>query len=44
METFSKIIEEIDAVVWGIPMIVILFGTHLFMTFRTGVIQRHLGK
>ena len=44
METFSKIIEEIDAVVWGIPMIVILFGTHLFMTFRTGVIQRYLGK
>ncbi|MCI8284581.1 MAG: sodium:alanine symporter family protein [Firmicutes bacterium] len=44
METFAKLIKDIDDVVWGIPMIVILFGTHLFMTFRTGIIQRHLFK
>ena len=25
---------------WGIPMIVLLFGTHLFMTWKTGFIQR----
>ncbi len=25
-------------------MIIILFGTHLFMTFRTGIIQKHLLK
>ena len=44
METFAEIISKIDGIVWGIPMIVILFGTHLFMTFRTGIVQKHLIK
>ena len=44
MEKFAEIISQIDGIVWGIPMIVILFGTHLFMTFRTGIIQKHLIK
>lgn len=44
MEKFAEIISQIDAVVWGVPMIIILFGTHLFMTFRTGIIQKHLLK
>ena len=30
----------LDDFVWGIPMIVLLLGTHLFMTLRTGFIQR----
>lgn len=42
--TFAEIIEQIDGIVWGWAMIVILVGTHLFMTVRTGVIQRHLIK
>lgn len=42
--TFAQIIEQIDGIVWGWAMIVILVGTHLFMTVRTGVIQRHLIK
>lgn len=44
MEKFAEIISQVDGIVWGIPMIVILFGTHLFMTFRTGIIQKHLVK
>ena len=40
MEVFSNIISLIDDWVWGIPMIVLLFGTHIFMTIRTGFIQR----
>ena len=44
MEKFAEIVSQIDGIVWGIPMIVILFGTHLFMTFRTGIVQRHLLK
>ena len=44
MEKFAEIVSQIDGIVWGIPMIVILFGTHLFMTFRTGIVQRHLFK
>jgi AGCS family alanine or glycine:cation symporter len=29
--------------VWGWPLIILLFGTHLFLTVRTGFIQKHLG-
>lgn len=42
--TFADIISEIDGIVWGWAMIVVLVGTHIFMTLRTGVIQRHLIK
>ena len=37
-----QIINDIDAFVWGPPMIVILLGSHLFLTIRTGFIQRKL--
>ena len=43
MQTFTQIIEAIKEAVWGWPMIVLLFGTHLFMTIRTRGIQRKLG-
>ena len=42
MENIIKIIENLDAVIWGIPMMILLFGTHVFLTFRTGLIQRKL--
>lgn len=29
---------------WGWPLIIILFGTHIFMTFRTGFIQKDVFK
>ena len=40
---FDKIygvIQSIDDFVWGWGMIVLLLGTHIFMTVRTGFIQR----
>ncbi|MDO4270399.1 MAG: sodium:alanine symporter family protein [Eubacteriales bacterium] len=40
MEVFSALLNAVDAWIWGPPMIVLLFGTHLFMTVRTGFIQR----
>ena len=40
MEVFSDFITAVDDFLWGIPMIVLLLGTHLFMTIRTGFIQR----
>ncbi|MCB7318291.1 alanine/glycine:cation symporter family protein [Lacrimispora sp. 210928-DFI.3.58] len=40
MELFSNVIETINNYLWGIPMIVLLFGTHIFLTLRTGFIQR----
>ena len=39
-----NILSELSSFLWGVPMVVLLFGTHLFLTLRTGGIQRHLGK
>ena len=41
---FSQIIDAVDSFLWGWPLIILLFGTHLFMTFRTGVIQKDIFK
>ena len=30
MEKFAEIVSQIDGIVWGIPMIVILFGTSFY--------------
>ena len=43
MQAFTNFINWFDGVVWGVPMIILLFGTHLFLTIRTGVIQRKIG-
>ena len=40
MEIIINFINWLDDFIWGLPMIVLLFGTHVFMTVRTGVIQR----
>ncbi|MFR3787708.1 MAG: alanine/glycine:cation symporter family protein [Agathobaculum desmolans] len=40
MHAFSDFVTAIDNWIWGLPMILLLFGTHLFMTVRTGFIQR----
>lgn len=39
---FAKFASDLSGLVWGLPLIVLLFGTHLFLTLRTGFIQRHL--
>lgn len=39
MSNIADIIQTIDNWVWGWWMIILLFGTHVFMTFRTGFIQ-----
>ena len=35
-------IEYLDRLVWGWPMITLLMGTHLYLTVRTGGIQRQV--
>jgi len=42
MEYIESILNEINAVVWGVPMLVLLFGTHVFLTFRLKLIQRYI--
>lgn len=40
MEYVSSLIYNIRDIVWGIPMIILLLGTHLYLTFKTGFIQK----
>ncbi|MBQ1493047.1 MAG: sodium:alanine symporter family protein, partial [Blautia sp.] len=42
--TFSELISTLDNFLWGWPLIVLLFGTHIFMTIRTGFIQKEIFK
>ncbi|MBU3142511.1 sodium:alanine symporter family protein [Clostridium sp. CF012] len=44
MESFGQLIAQINTWIWGPPLIVILFGTHLFLTFRLRFIQRYIFK
>ena len=37
-----EILEQIDAFVWGPAMIILLLGSHIFLTFRTRFIQRKI--
>ena len=39
-EQFADWIYKVDSVIWGWWLIILLLGTHVFMTFRTGFIQR----
>ena len=40
--SFAELIDKIDTFIWGWPLIILLFGTHLYMTFRTGFIQKDI--
>ena len=38
----TDILTTIDSIVWGPAMIALLLGTQVYLTFRTGFIQRKL--
>ena len=40
IETIQSAVKAINDVLWGPPMLILLFGTHIFLTLRTGFIQR----
>ncbi len=40
--TFADIINEINSIVWGWPMIILLIGTHIFLTIRLKFPQRKI--
>ena len=39
---FSQILDTVSGWVWGPPMLILLFGTHLFLTFRLRFIQKYI--
>ncbi|MDR3705271.1 MAG: sodium:alanine symporter family protein [Paludibacteraceae bacterium] len=44
MEQFTKLTADVAGFMWGWPLLVLLLGTHLFLTFRLRFVQRHIGK
>lgn len=40
MDILVEYLEAFDALIWGVPMIILLVGTHIYMTARTGIIQK----
>ncbi len=43
MQSFHDAIIWLNGYLWGPPMLVLLFGAHLFLTFRLRFPQRHIG-
>ena len=43
MSAITDISATVNTFVWGWPTIILLLGTHVFLTFRTGCIQRKIG-
>ncbi len=44
MEELTKQLEYVAGLVWGPPMLILLFGTHVYLTLRLRFIQRYTGK
>ncbi|HPB55905.1 MAG TPA: sodium:alanine symporter family protein, partial [Candidatus Aminicenantes bacterium] len=44
MAEFEKLISQISNIIWGYPLLILLFGTHIFLTFKLKFIQRYTGK
>jgi len=44
MESVNDILNEVSGFLWGWPMIILLLGTHLFLTIRLKFPQRHILK
>jgi AGCS family alanine or glycine:cation symporter len=44
MEALESALQTISDVIWAPPLLILLFGTHLYLTFLLRWIQRYLGK
>jgi len=42
MEALSNLLSQLSGIVWGPPMVILLFGTHIFLTFRLGFMQKYI--
>lgn len=42
METFANIVAKIDSFIWGAPLLILLVGVHVYLTFRLKFIQRFI--
>jgi AGCS family alanine or glycine:cation symporter len=44
MQCLNDFLTEVSGLLWGWPMIILLLGTHLFLTIRLRFPQRHIFK
>ncbi|MDR0694000.1 MAG: sodium:alanine symporter family protein [Prevotellaceae bacterium] len=44
MDSISKFIADVSSWLWDWPLLILLFGTHIFLTCRLGFVQRYIGK
>ena len=44
MDDLTRLLDRIAGIVWGPPMLILLVGTHVYLTFRLRFIQRYLGR
>lgn len=44
MQGIADVVARMDHVLWGLPLIVLLFGTHIFLTIRLRFPQRYIFK
>lgn len=44
MDLFETIIEQLKNYLWGVPTLILLLGTHIFLTIRLGFIQKFTFK
>ena len=42
MSTLTAVLKALNQLLWGFPMLLLLSGTHLFLTWKTDLIQRRL--
>ena len=44
MDTLNEFLTKVSGIMWGYPMILLLIGTHILLTIRLRLPQRHLLK
>ncbi|MCX6997635.1 MAG: sodium:alanine symporter family protein [Kiritimatiellaeota bacterium] len=44
MPALEKLLDQISGFVWGYPLLILLFGTHLYLTVRLRFPQRYLWR
>jgi len=42
MQILEKFLNSVDGYVWGLPMLILLMGTHIYLTFRLGFVQKYI--
>ncbi|MCX6152187.1 MAG: sodium:alanine symporter family protein [Ignavibacteriales bacterium] len=43
MEVLENFLSQVSNYVWGYPLLILLFGTHIFLTIKLRFIQKYIG-